>query len=651
MSVNRDFLLDEVRNGFYIPASIKQCWAVELDILSEIDSLCQKYDIKYYAEYGTLLGAVRHGGFIPWDDDLDIGMFRTDLDRFLSVANELPDGYNVHCYKNRPDYDQFIYNVVNTNHINLDPSFLNTFHGMPYICGVDIFVMDNVSDDEVEEKKRCTLTNYIIQIADEIFAGNIDAKEISIIMNNIEKLANVTVPTSLYNSYFIGNVDLRIHLYSIAENLFTKFNNVKTSCICQIMPWGLNGVRHYPREYYNELVRIPFENTTIPVPSRYNSMLINRYGDYMKLVKNQGAHDYPCIAIQRDNLKEQIVNNMGIDAYNTVFPSYKYTPINSEIRHSDTSANQSNNVIVFLPFCDKYWNMMSDEYQKCVDDESYEVYVVPIPYYFKDYATKELLDEQYCIDLYPEDIELYDWTMFDIATIHPSKIYIQFPYDQYNPVISIHPNFYSATLKKYTDELIYIPWFQVDDFDISEERSYMNMNEYCLMPGVVNADKILLNSEKIREMYIRKLSKWSDFESNYSNRIVVTPYKETVFYTKDHLVIMYYIGLSQIIENGATMIKKINQTIAIIRKNKKLSLYLKVDNTFEESLKILDNYLFTSFTDAINPIKDDPDWIYDNTTYNSAAVEYCDAFYGDAGHLADMFRQAQKPYLIQDPTI
>ena len=65
---------DEIRDGFYVPSMIKRAWATELDVLCEVDRICRKYDIKYYAEWGTLLGAVRHAGFIPWDDDLDIGM-------------------------------------------------------------------------------------------------------------------------------------------------------------------------------------------------------------------------------------------------------------------------------------------------------------------------------------------------------------------------------------------------------------------------------------------------------------------------------------------------------------------------------------------------------------------------------------------------
>ena len=82
-----DFFRDEVRNGFYIPTAIKQAWAAELEVLQVIDQICAKHGIEYFAEYGTLLGAVRHGGFVPWDDDLDICMMREDYNRFRAVAD------------------------------------------------------------------------------------------------------------------------------------------------------------------------------------------------------------------------------------------------------------------------------------------------------------------------------------------------------------------------------------------------------------------------------------------------------------------------------------------------------------------------------------------------------------------------------------
>ena len=88
MEFPKEFFLDEVREGFYIPAMMKRAWAAELEILVEIDKICEKHKLHYYIDYGTLLGAVRHKGFIPCDDYIYIMMFRHDYEIFAEVAQE-----------------------------------------------------------------------------------------------------------------------------------------------------------------------------------------------------------------------------------------------------------------------------------------------------------------------------------------------------------------------------------------------------------------------------------------------------------------------------------------------------------------------------------------------------------------------------------
>ena len=108
---------NEIREGFFVPSMVKRAWAAELEVLSEIDKICQKYNIQYFAEWGTLLGAVRHNGFIPWDDDLDIGMKRADYERFLAAAEkELPTGYKINNCRTRDDFWLFLARVMNTGY-------------------------------------------------------------------------------------------------------------------------------------------------------------------------------------------------------------------------------------------------------------------------------------------------------------------------------------------------------------------------------------------------------------------------------------------------------------------------------------------------------------------------------------------------------
>lgn len=83
-----NFLNEEVRCGYTIGAKHKRIWAVELDLLSEFQRICKTYQIKYFAFAGTMLGAVRHKGYIPWDDDLDVALTRTEFNRFCKVAQD-----------------------------------------------------------------------------------------------------------------------------------------------------------------------------------------------------------------------------------------------------------------------------------------------------------------------------------------------------------------------------------------------------------------------------------------------------------------------------------------------------------------------------------------------------------------------------------
>ena len=88
LKIDKDFFKEEVRCNYTVSSKMKKVWAVELDMLKKIEEICDKYEITYYADSGTLIGVVRHNGFIPWDDDIDIVMKRDDYNKFLDVAEK-----------------------------------------------------------------------------------------------------------------------------------------------------------------------------------------------------------------------------------------------------------------------------------------------------------------------------------------------------------------------------------------------------------------------------------------------------------------------------------------------------------------------------------------------------------------------------------
>lgn len=150
--------------------------------------------------------------------------------------------------------------------------------------------------------------------------------------------------------------------------------------------------------------------------------------------------------------------------------------------------------IVFLPYKASMWDSLESVWKAAVYDERCDVSVVPIPYFDKE-SDGTLGKMHYEGDEYPEYVPVLFWKEFSIEEHMPDIIYIHNPYDQYNYVTSVHPDFYASRLKKYTDKLVYIPYFTAFNSDVSKH--------FVTLPGVLYADKVIVQSEKARQIYIK----------------------------------------------------------------------------------------------------------------------------------------------------
>ena len=163
-----EFFQDEVREGFLVEQKMKCAWAAQMEVLKEIDRICKENGIQYFADSGTLLGAVRHKGFIPWDDDIDIAMPRDDYRKFFSIAlKELPKGWR---FTNGSEGGWAAYGrVVNGEAYDRGRTErMLHFHGCPYVVGVDIFPLDYVPPVKEEEEAWHLLLEYLWALANEL---------------------------------------------------------------------------------------------------------------------------------------------------------------------------------------------------------------------------------------------------------------------------------------------------------------------------------------------------------------------------------------------------------------------------------------------------------------------------------------------------
>lgn len=333
MKLTTEFYQDEVRYGFYVPTAIKQAWGAELQILAEIDRICKKYNIRYFAEWGTLIGAVRHGGFVPWDDDLDIGMLREDYERFKEVAkDELPGEFAIHDYATKENHWLFLSRVVNCNQICFEEEHLRKYHNFPYIATVDIFVMDYLYRDEEQEKARCEEIKHILAVADQIIEGRMQDSVREMFLQELENKYQTKLPRSK-NAWELG-----ISLYRLAELQMARVSADESDAVAQIFPWVLKGNRGLPKKCYDTLVRLPFEEITIPVPADYDTALRYRYGDYMTIRKVWGGHDYPYFEGQRKNL--QAVADFSLPEF-TFQPEMLYDSTGHVCRNANAFDNTS----------------------------------------------------------------------------------------------------------------------------------------------------------------------------------------------------------------------------------------------------------------------------------------------------------------------
>lgn len=248
-----------------IDEMLPQVKQVELEILCVIDEFCKKNNIRYSLAYGTLLGAVRHKGFIPWDDDIDLWMPREDYDRFIKLwlANPV-DGYIIQNPDLAPDFPQNFTKIRkdNTTFLQDEEEKNKNYHKGIF---VDIFPLDRVAEGAVKRNKQ-VLYAILMMLFTRKFSPP-DEKGIKKVISNI---VLGMVPKKYYD-----------HMRRIFEKKLLKLSkNPNSKMVC----FGTFGstFRYFPCDMMNELVDIEFENRQFCTVKKWDEFLKIQYGDYMK---------------------------------------------------------------------------------------------------------------------------------------------------------------------------------------------------------------------------------------------------------------------------------------------------------------------------------------------------------------------------------
>jgi lipopolysaccharide cholinephosphotransferase len=287
MEFEENFFREEVREGFLVPELMKRAWAAELEVLSLLMEICGRHGITWYADYGTLLGAVRHGGFVPWDDDIDICLKRPDYMRLLGILKEeLPEGYVIHSIYTEPDCRQPWAALANGKTLcpRPDPWRLEHFHQCPFICGVDIYPLDYLPRDQELAGTQLLLYSAAYdgaQRCEELRASG----ELELYLPQLEQLCQTK---------FSKEAPLDHQLWKLADRLAMMFGPEDGDELTLMARMAMGDDRfRLKKEWYEKTVEIPFETIRIPVPKGYEEVLTVMYGDWKTPLQNTGAHGYP----------------------------------------------------------------------------------------------------------------------------------------------------------------------------------------------------------------------------------------------------------------------------------------------------------------------------------------------------------------------
>lgn len=675
MQFEKSYFEDEIRDGFYVPSDIKHAWAAQLEMLHDIDKVCRENGIEYFAEWGTLLGAVRHHGYIPWDDDMDICMKRPDYNRFLEIAEKaMPQGYKLFNISSDKDNDNMLTRILSRRAIDSDKDYLEKFNGFPFVVGIDIFPLDFIAPNKEDDDFQCQIIDIVNTFAKnltDIFSSNkqLDEETIGIIeerIKQVEELCGVVIDR---------DKDIVQQFYVLLDKLFSLYTEDEAEYITIMALWADKRRYKLPKKYYEKSIRLPFENIDIPVPYAYDAILKTKYGDYMKLVHNWDSHNYPFYEKQVNLFKRK--TGISLWGYYDNYEDYKVRKEKISKVRKLRFKQQANidklsdykKTVVFMPYKASCWTAMESVWKEYKNSEEWNIKVVPIPYYYKNYDNTV---EEYKDDYeYPDYVDITSCLEYDYTKENPDEIIIQNPYDEYNMAGTVHPNFYSLKLAMNTKKLIYIPYFMTEEINSLDMRAYISMNAYVTMPGVIYADEVRVQSENIRDLYVKKLTDFFGEESKleWENKIKATGsplekaesiqvklnkipaewrkkiVKEDGSYKK---IMLYYIGANGFLEHGHSMLDKIERAMEIFKENEgNVMPLLAFEGDIYKILEGESKDLLEGYKELVGKYGD---YIVSKKLVHTV-IDVCDAYYGDACAAAQRCRNDGKPVMIQDVEI
>lgn len=335
--------------------------------------------------------------------------------------------------------------------------------------------------------------------------------------------------------------------------------------------------------------------------------------------------------------------------------------------------------IAFFPYKASMWDSLESIYLAAKEDPDCDAYCVPVPYYDLN-ADHSFGQMHYEGGDYPNNIEVIDYETYNFEERKPDQIYIHNGYDNWNLVTSVHPRFYSSNLKKYTEKLIYIPYFILGEIEPDDQTAIDGIKHFIWLPGIVCADKVVVQSEKMKRIYVNEYLKAAR-ENGLTGKHLDREYLEQKFLglgspkidkvlntNKEDLeipdewlkviekpdgswkkIIFYNTGIGALLANNEKWVEKIENVLRIFSENQKeMALLWRPHPLIENTMKSMRPGILQRYMQIKNKYISEGWGIYDDTADMDRAVAISDAYYGDESSIVQLYQKTGKPIMHQN---
>ena len=397
-------------------------------------------------------------------------------------------------------------------------------------------------------------------------------------------------------------------------------------------------------------------------------------GTMIEAIEGKG---HPVVTVLEEYCEQvyQTYENIAVDGMNAnkIFKAMRRKLIKAEnsIRNDIKIRTEA----VFLPYKASMWDSLESVWKAADADPDCDAYVIPIPYFDKN-PDGSFREEHYEGDQYPDYVPITKYDEFDFGKHMPDAIYIHNGYDEWNLVTSVQPFFYSKNLKKFTECLAYIPYFVLAEPNPEDDAVVENIGHFCTIPGVINADRVIVQSEAMKKVYVKALMNATNDHSDaakqyWDNKIegtgspkfdkVMNTKKEDLKIPKEWMkvieksdgswkkIVFYNTSIIALLKHNEDMLRKMESVFMIFKENTdEVALLWRPHPLIQATIESMRPQLWEAYQELKSRYIEEGWGIYDDTANLDRAVVLSDGYYGDGSSVVQLCRKMGVPIMIQN---